>query len=87
MTRRTSSRPIKTSDNRSDQGLMLIRRAPLRGEPVDNGDSILIPARRSGGVYRRATASHCPVARDAEPIDTSASHVGFRCITPGGSRS
>jgi formylglycine-generating enzyme len=54
-----------------------------RGRPGAN-----IPRRVIKGGSHLCAPSYClryrPAARQPEAIDTSASHIGFRCITRGG---
>jgi formylglycine-generating enzyme required for sulfatase activity len=33
-----------------------------------------------GGTFRRSSDRYRPAARMAQPVDTSTSHLGFRCI-------
>jgi sulfatase modifying factor 1 len=52
--------------------------------------NIRIPRKVLKGGSHLCAPNYCrryrPAARHAEPIDTSASHVGFRCIQGRGSR-
>lgn len=51
---------------------------------VDSGDIARIPRRVTKGGSHACAPSYCrryrPAARMAQPLDTSTSHIGFRCI-------
>jgi formylglycine-generating enzyme len=56
----------------------------LRAASIDPGDPASIPRRVMKGGSHLCAPSYCrryrPAARMAQPIDTSTSHLGFRCI-------
>jgi len=60
---------------------------PRGGDPegsVDPADAARIPRRVTKGGSHACAPSYCrryrPAARMAQPIDTSTSHIGFRCV-------
>jgi formylglycine-generating enzyme len=59
-------------------------RGGTRGGSIVKSDSIRLPRKVLKGGSHLCAESYCqryrPAARYAQPIDTSASHVGFRCI-------
>jgi formylglycine-generating enzyme required for sulfatase activity len=62
-------------------------RGARRDESFDPAMSIRIPRKVLKGGSHLCAANYCrryrPAARHPEPIDTSTSHVGFRCIVRG----
>lgn len=60
------------------------RRGGSRDRSIDPGDAARIPRRVTKGGSHACAPSYCrryrPAARMAQPIDTSTSHIGFRCI-------
>jgi len=64
-------------------------RGPRREESFDPGaPELRIPRKVMKGGSHLCAADYCqryrPAARHPEPIDTSTSHVGFRCVVRGG---
>jgi sulfatase modifying factor 1 len=59
-------------------------RAPSRDDSVEAGAPIAIPRRVLKGGSHLCAPNYCrryrPAARHAHPIDTSTSHIGFRCV-------
>jgi len=62
-------------------------RNPRGGDPEDSCDqreSVAIPRKVLKGGSHLCAPSYCrryrPAARHAQPVDTSTSHVGFRCV-------
>jgi sulfatase modifying factor 1 len=60
------------------------RGAPLEGSYDPRQPDIRIPRKVLKGGSHLCAPSYCrryrPAARHAEPVDTSTSHVGFRCV-------
>ncbi|HDS0923437.1 TPA: formylglycine-generating enzyme family protein [Stenotrophomonas maltophilia] len=58
-----------------------------RDQSIDPGDAAGIPRRVTKGGSHACAPSYCqryrPAARMAQPVDTSTSHIGFRCIFRG----
>jgi sulfatase modifying factor 1 len=66
--------------------------ADPEAESYDVGQpSIKIPRKVLKGVSHLCAPNYCrryrPAARHAQPVDTSTSHVGFRCIMREGTTS
>ncbi len=59
-------------------------RGGTRGGSIVKGDPIRIPRKVMKGGSHLCAESYCqryrPAARYAQPVDTSTSHVGFRCV-------
>lgn len=62
-------------------------RGGTRGGSFDKANPIRIPRKVMKGGSHLCAADYCqryrPAARYAQPVDTSTSHVGFRCIARG----
>jgi formylglycine-generating enzyme required for sulfatase activity len=60
------------------------RGAPMEGSQDPRLEGIRIPRKVLKGGSHLCAPSYCrryrPAARHAEPIDTSTTHVGFRCV-------
>jgi formylglycine-generating enzyme required for sulfatase activity len=56
------------------------RRSIVDPDEFTHPDMVWIP----GGTFRMGSDRPNPAARHARPIDTSASHIGFRCVIRGG---
>ena len=60
------------------------RGAPIGGELRSAPADIRIPRKVLKGGSHLCAPNYCrryrPAARHAEPVDTSTSHVGFRCV-------
>jgi len=58
-----------------------------RDGSIDPGDVASVPRRVTKGGSHACAPSYCrryrPAARMAQPVDTSTSHIGFRCIVRG----
>jgi formylglycine-generating enzyme required for sulfatase activity len=67
------------------------RGAPLEGSYDPRQPDIRIPRKVLKGGSHLCAPSYCrryrPAARHAEPVDTSTSHVGFRCVVREGGAS
>jgi formylglycine-generating enzyme len=63
-------------------------RGGSRGGSIVKSDPIRIPRKVMKGGSHLCAESYCqryrPAARYAQPVDTTTSHVGFRCIVRGG---
>ncbi|MGE0578869.1 formylglycine-generating enzyme family protein, partial [Reyranella sp.] len=63
---------------------------PMEGSYDPRQPAIRIPRKVLKGGSHLCAPSYCrryrPAARHAEPVDTSTSHVGFRCVTRGANR-
>ena len=59
-------------------------RGGARGASIDRADPLRIPRKVLKGGSHLCAPNYCqryrPAARYAQPIDTSTSHVGFRCV-------
>ncbi|MFZ5778733.1 MAG: formylglycine-generating enzyme family protein [Pseudomonadota bacterium] len=66
------------------------RGAPMQGSYDPDQPSVRIPRKVLKGGSHLCAPSYCrryrPAARHAEPVDTSTSHVGFRCVWRGTGR-
>ena len=62
-------------------------RGATRNDSIDRTDPSLVPRRVLKGGSHLCAEGYCrryrPAARYAQPIDTSTSHVGFRCVVRG----
>jgi sulfatase modifying factor 1 len=62
-------------------------RGATRNDSIEHGDPSRIPRKVLKGGSHLCADSYCqryrPAARHALPIDTSTSHVGFRCVVRG----
>jgi formylglycine-generating enzyme required for sulfatase activity len=63
-------------------------RGGTRGGSIVKGDSARVPRKVMKGGSHLCAENYCrryrPAARYAQPIDTTTSHIGFRCVRRGG---
>ena len=61
---------------------------PAKGDSIDPADPAQIPRKVLKGGSHLCAPNYCrryrPAARHPEPVDTSTSHVGFRCVRRSG---